>query len=136
MFGNGSSADGSREFYANNLWITIESPYLGDMNGSGAVDGADIDLFVQALTNRQAYDLAYPDINADLFGDINGDGLLDLADVGPFRALFTGSGSSDSSASSVPEPSTFTTLAFGLIGLSITSRRTRSRAQDSLCPKK
>jgi glucose/arabinose dehydrogenase len=56
----------------------------GDMNGDGAVDAFDIEPFVIALTDRNAYNLMFPGINADQIGDTNCDGVLDAFDIEGF----------------------------------------------------
>jgi hypothetical protein len=56
----------------------------GDMNCSGAVTFADIDLFVQALGGQSAWTHApCPWLN----GDCNGDHNVTFADIDPFVAL-------------------------------------------------
>lgn len=59
----------------------------GDMNCDAAVDGADINPFVTALTNPAAYAAAYPDCHR-ANADFNGDGQVDFQDITPFTALF------------------------------------------------
>ena len=61
----------------------------GDVNCDGLVDAFDIDAFVLALTDEQAYYQAYPDCH-HLLADINGDGVLDSFDIDPFVAVMTG----------------------------------------------
>ncbi len=58
----------------------------GDMNCDGAVDNADIDGFVLALTDPAAYAIAYPgcDIN---HADVNGDNSVDNGDIDAFVDL-------------------------------------------------
>ena len=56
---------------------------LGDMNSSGTVDSADIDAFIQAVSNPTAYQSTYG-LRAALVGDTNGDGECDTADVDSF----------------------------------------------------
>jgi hypothetical protein len=75
-------------------------PPLGDMNGDGAVDQNDSPLFIQALVDRDAFDAAFPLVDADFVGDINENGQLDLGDVAPFGDLLGES----SAAAQVPEP--------------------------------
>jgi hypothetical protein len=62
---------------------------LGDLNCDGAVNFADINPFVMALSNPAAWQQAYPGCNP-LTGDINGDGNVDLADINAFIALLGG----------------------------------------------
>ncbi|MBK8913103.1 MAG: hypothetical protein IPM64_00635 [Phycisphaerales bacterium] len=61
----------------------------GDMNCDGRFDNFDIDPFVLALVDREAYLAAYPHIPADaveLIGDVNGDLRFDNFDIDPFVA--------------------------------------------------
>ncbi len=51
------------------------------MNNDGVVDDLDVNPFVQALTNRAAYDANNYGLDADFVGDFNGNGVLDLGDV-------------------------------------------------------
>jgi len=83
---------------------------LGDMNGDLVVDEDDVPLFVQALTNRNAYQTAFPDINADFVGDFDNNGQLDLGDVKLFSQ--TVSNSTAANATSVPEPETISLVLF------------------------
>ena len=59
---------------------------LGDMNCDGAVNFADIDPFVLALSSPNAYHAAFPNCNI-LNADCNGDGVVNFADIDPFVAL-------------------------------------------------
>lgn len=95
---------------------------LGDMNGDGSVDEGDVNPFVLALTDRAAYEAAYPGVDADIVGDIDGSSTLNLGDVKGFTALLA-SGSGAASASALPEPSTFGLAALVLLGLAQRRRR-------------
>jgi len=77
---------------------------LGDMNGDGDLDELDVPLFVQALTNRLAYDNAYSEIDADVIGDFDGNGLLDMGDIAQFSDAVADAISTSAAASAVPEP--------------------------------
>jgi len=71
-------------------WVS-GAPYpLGDVNCDGEVNNADIAPFVLALSDRDAYELAYPDCNLDAVGDIDGDGVFNNADIPAFVDLLTG----------------------------------------------
>ena len=83
------------------------------MNGDGTLNLGDVGLFVQALTNRAAYDAAYPTVNADFVGDVDHSNTFDLGDTGPFSALLGGPASS----SAVPEPSALLLALFALAGV-------------------
>ncbi|QOJ13701.1 MAG: hypothetical protein HRU75_03180 [Planctomycetia bacterium] len=59
----------------------------GDLDGDGRLTNFDIDPFVLALTNREAYQAAFPHIPPeaiDILGDMNGDGVLTNFDIDPF----------------------------------------------------
>ncbi|MBN2446486.1 MAG: trypsin-like peptidase domain-containing protein [Phycisphaerae bacterium] len=62
---------------------------LGDMNCDGSVDVFDIDAFVMAIIDADAFAAAYPmcDINS---GDCNGDSTVDIFDIDAFVGLITG----------------------------------------------
>jgi hypothetical protein len=62
---------------------------LGDLNCDGLINVFDIDPFVLALTNPEAYAAEHPYCNY-LLGDINGDGLVNAFDIDPFVQLLTG----------------------------------------------
>jgi hypothetical protein len=79
----------SQDVNGNGIPDECESPLTGDMNCDGEVNAFDIDPFVLALTDPDAYDLAYP--NCDIMnGDINGDGEVNAFDIDPFVELLTG----------------------------------------------
>ncbi|MBL8879239.1 MAG: hypothetical protein JNG88_08975 [Phycisphaerales bacterium] len=68
------------------VWTTtIALP--GDMNGDGVVDNFDIDPFVLAITDPDAFAAAFPNVEALLAGDTNDDGELNNFDVDSFVAL-------------------------------------------------
>lgn len=99
-----------------NAWPTdVEFALLGDMDGNGSIEEADVSLFVQALTDRAAFDLAQPNVIADLVGDFNGNGMLDLGDIQGFKAAV--SGGSAASSGAVPEPATGALALLTVIGL-------------------
>ena len=83
-------------------------PIPGDTDGSGAVDGNDINPFVLALTDRDAYMAAYH-LHPDLAGDVDGDGVLDGNDINAFVDLLVTGGSP-----AIPEPTSALVLAAGL----------------------
>jgi len=61
----------------------------GDLNCDGAVDGFDIRPFVLALTDPDAYELAYPHCNI-VNADVNGDSVANEFDIQPFVNLLVG----------------------------------------------
>lgn len=108
--------------------LLVMTPDPGDMNGDGAINDADVNPFVLALTDRAAYESAYPGIDADATGDVNGSGGFDLGDVKDFRALLGPplATAGPSSGASVPEPGP-ATLVLALIGAGLNTRLFRSR---------
>jgi hypothetical protein len=63
---------------------------LGDTNCDGVVSFDDINPFVLAISDAEAYFAAYPNCNI-LRADCNGDGLVDFDDINPFVGLLSGS---------------------------------------------
>ncbi len=64
-------------------------PAAGDMDCDGALDFADINLFVLALTDPAAYAIDQPGCDV-LVADVNDNGSAGFDDINPFVALFTG----------------------------------------------
>ena len=62
---------------------------LGDANDDGAFNNADINAIILALTNRAAYDAAYPTVDADQVLDFNGDGAVNNADINGMIEVLT-----------------------------------------------
>ena len=92
----------------------------GDMDGSnGATEpnGNDIHPFIMALIDRPSYELAYPNIDADVVGDIDGNGAMDGNDIKPFVDLFVGG------SPAIPEPATMALLVVGGSGVLIRRKR-------------
>lgn len=63
----------------------------GDTNGDGAVNTFDIDSFVLALTDADAYKRAHPTVERACVADVNSDGQVNTLDIDPFVALLSGS---------------------------------------------
>jgi len=63
--------------------------FVGDLNDDGVVNAFDIDPFVLALTNPNAYQESYPHSNI-LRADVNCDGVVNAFDIDPFVQLLTG----------------------------------------------
>jgi hypothetical protein len=74
---------------AASFTFTVGGTTPGDLNCDTVVDFDDINPFVLALSNPEAYALAYPDCNI-LNGDCNGDSLVDFDDINPFVGLLSG----------------------------------------------
>ncbi|MCH7872313.1 MAG: hypothetical protein IID33_11495 [Planctomycetes bacterium] len=64
----------------------IRQPVPGDLNCDRVVDALDIEPFIVALFEPEAYPDLYPLCNI-LRADINGDGNIDALDIEPFIAL-------------------------------------------------
>ena len=59
---------------------------LGDLNCDGAIDGLDIEPFLLALFDPDAYESRYPDCEITL-ADLNRDHAVDAFDIEPFLAV-------------------------------------------------
>lgn len=110
----GLSKDGFVEYIKN-----------GDMNDDGSVDELDVNPFVQALIDREGFETAYADVDADVVGDFNGNGLLDLGDVKDFKAAVSVLALGSSAA--VPEPSACLLVSLALATLIIVPYRQNRR---------
>jgi hypothetical protein len=115
---DGWDFDASEGAFAPHLMVQYFTILLGDMDGDGDVDEADVPLFVQALVDRVAYDAAFPLLDADMIGDVNEDGTFDFGDISAFSGLVT----SSAETQAVPEPAMASVLAIGGI-LLLASRR-------------
>ncbi len=70
--------------------VVLRVGLTGDTNCDGVVDFDDINPFVLALSDPDAYQAAYPDCFASS-ADCDGDGDVDFEDINPFVALLSGS---------------------------------------------
>jgi len=66
----------------------VPAPQAGDVNCDGTVDFHDINPFVQALTDGEAYQNMYSGCWPEN-ADINSDGSVDFGDINPFIELLT-----------------------------------------------
>ncbi len=62
---------------------------VGDLNCDGQVGFADINPFIQALTNPSGWEQLYPGCTI-LAADVNGNGTVGFDDINPFVTLLTG----------------------------------------------
>ena len=85
-WGDGTYPDGSLARWAFFRFGVVHAPVTGDVNCDGTVDFRDINPFVQALTDADAYQNTYPDCWPEN-ADINADGSVDFADINPFIGL-------------------------------------------------
>jgi hypothetical protein len=83
--------------------VTLSVELLGDLNGDHAVNGMDVDPFVQSMVWGPY------SVNADM----NRDGQVNGLDVDPFVAVVLGTGTS---LTPVPEPSTIVLAVMTLLG--------------------
>ena len=78
----------ARDGFGADYYLTAITPLTpGDLDGDGRLTNFDIDPFVLALTNREAYIAAFPHIPPeaiDILGDLNDDGVLTNFDIDPF----------------------------------------------------
>jgi hypothetical protein len=108
-----------------NLQLAVEpegpDPVLGDFSGDAQVNTADINPFILALTNLQAWlDYIRPILGESLtdaeliaYADPNQDGQINTADIVPFINLLTGGGA----ATIIPEPGSIALLGLGALAL-------------------
>ncbi|MBK8914215.1 MAG: hypothetical protein IPM64_06360 [Phycisphaerales bacterium] len=54
---------------------------LGDLDGDGDVDAADVALLAEAAADEEEYLLRFPEVNLAVVGDIDGDGQVTAADA-------------------------------------------------------
>ncbi len=65
------------------VWI-LAVGLPGDMNGDGYPNAYDIDPFLLAIGDPDAYDQQYPDLDRVVQGDMNGDGEVNAYDIDGF----------------------------------------------------
>lgn len=87
FLGNGSSCTSSSCTVAGTEFACGD----GDANGDGLTNNFDIDPFVLLLTDTDAYDSSFPDVNYSNC-DMNCDGVVNNFDIDPFVAALTGGG--------------------------------------------
>jgi hypothetical protein len=97
-----------------------------DMNGDGAVNGLDVNPFVQQLTNPAGYLVSFPGLDGQARADINNDVASNGLDVQPFVVCVTmggcpgggaGGDAGGVGAIGVPEPATLALVALGVLAL-------------------
>lgn len=101
------------------LWVTAIDLLLGDANGDGVIDVADLGILG---ANYGMTDVIFPD------GDFNSDGVVDIADLGVLGAYWSSSSLSDMLGMqdteqnvSIPEPAILSLFTISM--LVIASRR-------------
>ena len=117
QFGSGKHDSNDLTFTAGvdaNIWsmktdndkVQIKVSKRGDMDKDSRYTTDDINPFVLALTDPNAYLLAYG-IDPNLIGDIDYSGKMDTDDISPFVMCITGG------ASAIPEPACIALLSLG-----------------------
>ena len=125
------SFSGNRGYFKG--WgAPLRTKTLGDPNGDGLVDLADIKAFIAALAAKGSpavFDLNMPDGVDWIFwaADISGDGWVDPLDIGPFIDMLLASGAPPEAVAAafagVPEPATAVVMVLGTLGLVCRSTR-------------
>jgi hypothetical protein len=102
---------------------------LVDQQRDGLVNTEDVNAFVLALTDPDAFAVQFPDVHMLLAGDINGDGFINTEDINPFISLLTGGGVGQTMAAftAIPEPSSLTLCGLVVLFLSAGRRGGRTR---------
>ncbi|MCC7205560.1 MAG: cellulase family glycosylhydrolase [Phycisphaeraceae bacterium] len=105
--------------------LPLFTTLAGDFNGDRRVDVQDINPFIMALQDSDAYLAAYPGLEARYL-DLNGDGLINVQDINPFVAALTAAGMSVDGLI-IPEPASGMMLLAALGGLGRMARRRANR---------
>ena len=83
---DGTVDETSKEGQSSGPSVQQQTPKIGDLNGDGIIDAADVDAFTKALADLDGYAAAYP--NGDpAMGDCNGDGILTMFDIECFASM-------------------------------------------------
>jgi hypothetical protein len=107
-YGTGSSADGSKELFFDNLTVTGPNRLLGDYNNNGIVDATDYAVWRHTLGMS----------GADLAADGNTNNQVDEGDYAVWRSHFSqivSTGASTSVNFAVPEPGNLALAFLGVI---------------------
>jgi len=97
----------------------------GDLNGDRKVNNADINPFVLALTDEQAFEEAFG-FELDAVGDLNGDGRVNNLDINAFVDRLTTS----EALRAVPEPTSAALVLLGGVTLFARGRRRHPPTRD------
>lgn len=113
------------KYHAGSYYASVYGHSVGDMDGDDDFDQDDVDLFVLALRDREAYELtsvgggAIIGIPADITGDTDLDGDMDFDDIDDMIALLDGSAAIYAQqvllGITVPEPGSFSLLALACL---------------------
>ncbi len=96
--------------------VSLLAILIGDMDASGKVDADDVNPFVLALTDPNAYIAGYS-MDPNVVGDCDYSGKLDTDDISPFVALVTGG------SPAVPEPAALLMFCGAAAGVLLKRRR-------------
>ena len=92
VLGPAGPRDDTEGFAIQDMVVSaLASPVIGwkvRAMPDGAVNFADINPFVQALTDSAGYAATYPNCDIQL-ADVNDDGAVDFGDINPFVALLS-----------------------------------------------
>jgi len=120
-FGGNDTVLADLAYYRDGI-LAATPAILGDLNWDGLVNAQDINPFVLAFTDPDAYAEAYPGRGILEVGDINGDDLFNAQDINPFVVLLTGGGLAGDPVM-VPEPTTLLLLGGGALVIALRRRR-------------
>jgi hypothetical protein len=136
--GNNAGQPGGRNYGALNLATdnafirqNLTGVNAGDINRDGAVNNTDVSTFVTNWRRSQQLNgVTVGDLNSRLFGDLNMNGTVDIDDAYTLhfalRSAGAGAGLDFSLLGvSVPEPSSFLLLTFGLAACGLAWRQYR-----------
>jgi hypothetical protein len=118
QFTNGLGNPVAATFGSSTLTVVAK----GDFNRDNQLTSADIPAMLSALTDLAAYQSTYGVPAAELLaiGDFTGDGNVTNADIQPLLDLVSSTGGG--SVQSVPEPATWSLLAWGIGMLAVAAR--------------
>ncbi|MEX2186922.1 MAG: PEP-CTERM sorting domain-containing protein [Pirellulales bacterium] len=113
---NGTIVTPAGAFPQHNQTIVVRRSRRADLNGDDLIDGRDIQPFVDAFLNFDAYKAAYPWLQANYIADLDQMGGVSGPDIQPFVDIFL-LGGEPSPPAAVPEPSTLALGAMGFVAL-------------------
>jgi hypothetical protein len=126
IFEHSTSIFAELAVYRDAILEIIKPALPGDFNDDGVVNTADINPFILALTNIQAWEDQNPYTLVSKV-DFNGDGVINTADINLFiQTLTSQGGTQDGEGAIIPEPSAAGILLLACLwSVSMTRRRMR-----------